>query len=72
MIAERHLVESIHTGSGITEFLKERKADLAVVGTKGRSALKVFLIGTTAEQVVAESPCSVLTVKPADFVFDID
>ena len=72
VIAERHLVESMHTGSGITEFLKDRKADLAVVGTKGRSALKVFLMGTTAEQVVAESPCSVLTVKPADFVFDID
>lgn len=56
------------TGSatdGIVEYLREVNADLVVLGTRGRSGLKAFLLGTTAERLVHEAPCSVLTVKPA-------
>lgn len=62
---ERKILESLSPGAGIVEFLSEHRADLAVVGTRGRSAFVMFLMGTTAERIVRDSPCSVLAVKPA-------
>ena len=38
-------------------------ADLVVVGTRGVGTLKRVLLGSTAERVVRECACSVLTVK---------
>ena len=48
---------------GIVDFLNERAADLVVLGTRGRSGLRALLLGTTAERLVHEAPCSVLVVK---------
>lgn len=48
---------------GIIDHLRESKADLAVLGTRGRSGLRAFLLGTTAERLVHEAPCSLLVVK---------
>ncbi|MEQ8764282.1 MAG: universal stress protein [Planctomycetota bacterium] len=47
----------------IIELAKERGADLIVIGTHGRSGLGHLLIGSTAEKVVREAPCPVLTVR---------
>lgn len=53
--------------SGVTDaiidYLLETDADLAVLGTRGRTGLRAFLLGTTAERLVHESPCSILVVK---------
>jgi len=42
---------------------KERKADLIVIGTHGRTGIDHMLFGSTAEKVVRKSPCPVLTVR---------
>ncbi|HIE65448.1 MAG: universal stress protein [Nitrospira sp.] len=41
----------------------ERKADLIVIGTHGKTGLTHIMIGRQAGQVVRESPCPVVTVK---------
>jgi nucleotide-binding universal stress UspA family protein len=51
---------------GIVEHLRGTGADLVVLGTRGRSGLKFLLLGTTAERLVHEAPCSVLVVKPVE------
>ena len=51
-------------GRGITEFARQVGADLVVLGTRGRTNLRALLLGSTAERVVRDAPCSILTVKP--------
>ncbi len=58
--------------AAINGFLQETGADLAVVGTIGRTGLKSLLLGTTAEKVIHHAPCSVLTVKPDGFDYETD
>ena len=41
-------------------------ADLVVVGHKGGSALSRMLLGSVAQHVVANAPCSVLVVRHND------
>lgn len=52
---------------GIKEELEKVNADLAVLGTNGASGITGMLLGTTAERLLHDSPCSVLTVKPEGF-----
>ena len=42
---------------------KERKADMIVIGTHGRTGIDHMLFGSTAEKVVRKSSCPVLTVR---------
>jgi nucleotide-binding universal stress UspA family protein len=53
--------------SSLTGYGVRARADLMVLGTRGRTNLRDVLLGSTAEKVLAESPCSVLAVKPAGF-----
>jgi nucleotide-binding universal stress UspA family protein len=50
----------------ILEAIRERRPDLAVIGTRGHTGLKHLLLGSTAERVVQHSPCPVLTIHPGD------
>lgn len=52
-------------GYGIADFVKHEKADLVVLGTHGRSTLKELYLGSTAERLLRELPCSVMTVRTA-------
>lgn len=54
-------------GGGIVEFVKHVRGDLVVLGTRGRTNLRDLLLGSTAERVVREAPCSILAVKPEEF-----
>lgn len=47
----------------IAQVAGERRADLIVMGTHGRTGLAHALLGSTAERVVRLAPCPVLTVK---------
>ena len=42
---------------------QERKCDLIVMGTHGRSGLKHLLLGSVAELVLRNARCPVLTVR---------
>lgn len=59
-----HLVEGRGHGAGLTEFAKSSGADLVVLGKRGRTNLREVLLGSTAERVVRDAPCSILAVKP--------
>jgi universal stress protein E len=54
-------------GAGIIEFVKQVDGDLVVLGTRGRTNLCDILLGSTAERVVRDAPCSILAVKPERF-----
>lgn len=58
-----HLVEHSSDGKGISEFAAKNKADLIVIGTSGRSNLAEVLLGSTAERVLKQATCSILTVR---------
>src|ERR1041385_5569935 len=47
---------------------QDMNAQLVVLGTHGRSRLSHLLLGSTAEAVIRQAPCAVLTVrnKPAN------
>ncbi|MEQ1628810.1 MAG: universal stress protein [Nitrospira sp.] len=42
---------------------KRLKADLILMGSRGLSDIKAFLLGSTSRQVAAVAPCSLLVVK---------
>ena len=46
----------------IIQLAAERRANLIVMGTHGRTGFRHLLLGSTAEQVVRLAPCPVLTV----------
>ena len=47
----------------ISKFAGEKKIDLVVLGTHGRRGIDRMLFGSTAEQVVRNAPCPVLSVR---------
>lgn len=52
----------------ILELVERYSVDLLVLGTIGRAGLSGALIGNTAERLLHEVDCSLLTVKPDGFV----
>jgi len=46
--------------TGIVEALKKQQADLVVVGSRGLSGVRRFLLGSVSEGVLNSAPCSVL------------
>jgi len=50
----------------ITRFAAEQKVDMIVLGTHGRRGIDRLLFGSTAEQVVRNAPCPVLSVRLPD------
>lgn len=42
---------------------QEKKSDLIVLGTHGRTGLMRLLMGSTAERVIGHAPCNVLVVR---------
>jgi len=53
------------TRTGILDAASEWKADLIVVGSHGRKGVRRFLLGSVAESVARNAPCSVLVVRTA-------
>jgi universal stress protein E len=58
------LIEHMNAAYGIITHLRESEADLAVIGSRGHTPMRDFFLGTTAERIVHQSHCSVLTVRP--------
>lgn len=48
----------------IIRVAKKRNYDLIVVGHRGLSPVKAFLLGSVSNRLVAHAPCSVLVVRP--------
>jgi nucleotide-binding universal stress UspA family protein len=58
-------------GETILSLAKERRIDVVVMGTVGRSGIDGVIIGNTAEKVLSRIECSVLALKPPGFVTPI-
>jgi nucleotide-binding universal stress UspA family protein len=52
--------------ASIVRAVEEHGADLLVVGTHGRTGLARLLMGSVAERLMEQAPCSVLVVRQAD------
>ncbi len=55
----------------IRKAVDEVGVDLLVMGSVSRSGVRGLLVGNTAERILEKVGCSVLTVKPEDFVSPI-
>lgn len=67
------LADSVHLVEGdtrmvIQDLLERLQIDVLVMGTIGRSGIPGLLIGNMAEKILSKINCTVLTVKPDDFV----
>lgn len=58
------VVEAGSHGHGLAEYALRFRADLLVLGSKGRSNLAYVMLGTTVERLLREIPCSALVVRP--------
>ena len=56
----------------IFQAVKKEKINLIVMGTVSRSGIEGLLIGNTAEKVLQDVDCSVLTLKPDNFVSPVN
>jgi universal stress protein E len=65
LVVAKRTRKSRRPADGVVDDLRETKADLAVVGTRGRSAVMRLLLGSNAERVLKSAPCSVLAVRPS-------
>jgi nucleotide-binding universal stress UspA family protein len=50
-------------GEELVQFAKEKKVDEIIVGVRKRSKVEKLLLGSTAQYVILEAPCPVVTVK---------
>lgn len=48
----------------LAETIEECKIDLIVIGTRGRSGIRKFVLGSGAEEIFRQVPCPVLTIGP--------
>jgi nucleotide-binding universal stress UspA family protein len=57
------LIRGLTPGEDIVEFAKENEVDEIVVGVKRRSKVGKLLMGSTAQYIILQAPCPVVSVK---------
>ncbi|MCK5165325.1 MAG: universal stress protein [Desulfobacula sp.] len=57
------LVRGFEAGEDIVRFAKERNVDEIIIGVRSRSKVGKLIFGSTAQVVILEAHCPVLTVK---------
>lgn len=62
VVVEHQLLEG-DVATEVLRLARERRCDLIVMGTHGRTGLRRVVMGSVAEQVMRKAPCPVLTVK---------
>lgn len=60
----RFILEQGSVWEVLASVIQRQKADLLVLGTRGRSGLKKLALGSVAEEVLRMAPCPVLTIGP--------
>ena len=58
------IFESGKVWETISRIIVEKKIDMLVLGTRGRTGLEKVLVGSVAEEIFRQSVCPVLTVGP--------
>jgi nucleotide-binding universal stress UspA family protein len=57
------LIRGLSPGEDLVDFAKENRVDEIVVGVKRRSKVGKLLLGSTAQYVILQAGCPVVTVK---------
>lgn len=57
------LIRGLSPGEDIVEFAKDKGADEIVVGVKMKSKVGKFLLGSTAQYVILNADCPVVSVR---------
>ena len=57
------LFRGLESGEDLVQFAREKEIDEIVIGVRRRSKVGKFLFGSTAQFVILEAPCPVVTVK---------
>ena len=65
-----HVIKG-HAEHVVPAIARELAVDLVVMGTVARTGIDGFFIGNTAEDILTQLDCSVLTIKPPGFVSPI-
>jgi nucleotide-binding universal stress UspA family protein len=58
------VVEAITPFLGIIRSAERERSDLIIMNTHGRRGLKKLFLGSVAEKVIYEAPCSILALRP--------
>ncbi len=61
--------EHFSVGGGMVNYLNEVGADLVVLGARAHNRPEIMALGSTAEFIIHDAPCSVLTVQPEGEIF---
>lgn len=61
----RQVRQTPSAAEGVLGVVRAEQADLLVIGVRRRSVVGKFLLGSTAQTLLLDSPCDVLAVKPA-------
>jgi nucleotide-binding universal stress UspA family protein len=62
-IAVSHVLLEGDPASEIARYAADAGIDVIVIGTRGRTGVDRLVLGSVAERVMREAPCSVLVVK---------
>ncbi len=57
------LIRGVSPGEDLVEFAKENKVDAIFVGVKRRSKVGKLLMGSTAQYIILQAQCPVVSVK---------
>jgi len=61
---ETHLtICNMLPGEHLVEFAEENEIDEIIIGVRRRSKVGKFILGSTAQHVILNAPCSVVSVK---------
>lgn len=61
---EKHLlIRGMEAGEDIVAFANEKRVDEIIIGVKSRSNIGKLLFGSTAQTVILEADCPVITVR---------
>jgi nucleotide-binding universal stress UspA family protein len=58
-----HVLLEGDTATQVVQYARDSGVDLIVMGTHGRTGTERLLMGSVAEKVMRDSPCSVMVVK---------
>ena len=57
------MIRGVTPGEDLVSFAKENKTDEIIIGVKKRSKVGKLLFGSTAQYVILEADCPVVTIK---------
>lgn len=60
---DKAIIVAPSCAAAIIDYAKKNNVDLIVVGTKGMTGLKHFLLGSVANNIISHAHCPVLAVR---------